>query len=296
VLADAADNVSSIVSYAAPQVTGESVPITVACTHVSGSPFPVGTTDVICTATDAIARTAQCVFRVTVRLVVKLKGTKIVAFGDSITAGEVSPPFQSSVRYLDPQNSYPSVLNQLLTDRYRTQTITVLNAGIPGERVLGTGEGRIERLVVEHRPDVLIVLEGVNGLSDAPDAFEEIAEGLRRGVRRAIQQKVPLVLVSTILPGVPGRPKAPNPDAVNALNEEIRHWVPTEGAILVDSYAVFNPMKDLLIGQDGLHPTVDGYRKLAEIFNDAIRTHFEAPVGGPAAPASAGWRSPRRTR
>jgi lysophospholipase L1-like esterase len=294
--ADAPLNTPTVVNYVAPQATGEATPIGVACTHVSGSPFPIGTTDVICTATDALGRAAQCVFKVTVSLVVKLKGTKIVAFGDSITAGEVSLPAQSSVRYLDPQNSYPSVLNQLLTSRYRTQTITVINAGDPGERVLEKGEGRIEQLVVEHRPDVLIVLEGVNGLSDTPGAFEGIAEGLRRGVRRAVQQKVPLVLVSTILPGVPGRPKAPNPEAVIALNAEIRSWAPAEGAVLVDSFAQFNPMKELLIGQDGLHPTLDGYRKLAEIFEQAIRATFEEPVPGSPAPASVGWRSPRRAR
>lgn len=295
IAADALNGTSAVVSYDPPKISGGSVPVTTACTIASGATLPPGTTDVTCTATDAIARTSQCVFRISVTAVPRLKGTRILAFGDSITAGEVSPPVQSSVHFLDVPNSYPSVLNGLLTARYKAQTITVLNEGISGERVLVTGEGRIEQLVVTHRPDVLIILEGVNGLNDTPDAPEEISEALRRGVRRAVAQGVPLVLVSTILPGVPGRPKAPKPDAVIDLNAGIRFWASRERAVLVDSYEQFNPMKEVLIGEDGLHPTIEGYRKLAEIFGAAIRTHFEetAPAG-PAGPS--GWRSGRLKR
>ncbi|MFL5346256.1 MAG: FG-GAP-like repeat-containing protein [Hyalangium sp.] len=38
---------------------------TVTCSHASGSTFPVGTTDVTCTATDALGNTASCGFTVT---------------------------------------------------------------------------------------------------------------------------------------------------------------------------------------------------------------------------------------
>jgi lysophospholipase L1-like esterase len=33
-----------------------------------------------------------------------------------------------------------------------------------------------------------------------------------------------------------------------------------------------------LIGEDGLHPTEQGYQKLAEIFFDAIKAKYEAPA------------------
>jgi lysophospholipase L1-like esterase len=165
----------------------------------------------------------------------------------------------------------------------------MINEGLPGEQVLGTGsssngEARIERLALQYRPDVLIILEGVNGLS-AGNA-EDIAEGLRRGVRRARRTGVPLILVSTILPGVPGRPKAPNPAAVEILNAEIRGWAGSEGAILVDMFAHVNPQKELLIGQDGLHPTVAGYTRMAEVFRDVIHSSFEVTAAtAPAGPA-----------
>ena len=52
-----------------------------------------------------------------------------------------------------------------------------------------------------------------------------------------------------------------------------------KGATLVDLNAQF-PID--LIGQDGLHPTADGYEKFAEIFQAAIAAKWEqAPAAGP---------------
>ncbi len=269
--------------------------MTATCTLASGSVFNEGKTDIICTATDAMTRTAQCAFSVTVSVVPRLRGSKIVAFGDSMTAGEVSEPFDANVRYLDVENSYPSVLGRLLAERYRGQELAVVNEGCPGERVVfpgapcgggESGEDRVETVVLRHRPDVLIVLEGVNGLITKADATA-IGEGLRRAVRRAVRDGVQLVLVSTILPGAAQGTKPPNPELVQALNDEIRSWVGREGAVLIDSYAAFQGNEMALIGKDGLHPNLDGYRKLADIFFTALVQHFEAPPpeSGPADPS-----------
>lgn len=274
-----ADGGGVAVTFPPPQAAGGSAPLTVSCATPSGGLFPLGSTPVVCTATDSGARTAQCTFRVTVTLSPLLKGTKILAFGDSITAGEVSPPSQPTIKYLDPLNSYPSVLQQSLRQRYTVQDIAVINEGKPGEQVLVpdsnglAGEGRIERLVLQYRPDVLIVLEGVNGLTQAK--AEDISEGLRRGVRRAVNHGVPLVLVSTILPGGAAGPKAPDPKAVDILNAEIRSWAGAERAVLVDMFAHIDPRKEQLIGQDGLHPTVAGYASMAVLMHDMIQKNFE---------------------
>jgi lysophospholipase L1-like esterase len=83
---------------------------------------------------------------------------------------------------------------------------------------------------------------------------------------------------------VPGRAKAANPEGVEAINDEIRSRIPSAGGIVVDSYAAFKPLAGALIGIDGLHPTVAGYHKLAEVWLDAIKTHFEQPPA--ATPAS----------
>jgi lysophospholipase L1-like esterase len=279
------------VPYPVPQAVGGTAPVAVSCTVPSGGAFPIGSTHVVCTATDSAARVAQCAFNVHVSVIPRLRGTKIVTFGDSITAGVVSPPAASRFIRIDLPDSYPSVMRKMLQDRYTSQEIVVINEGIPGEQVLGSGsssngEGRIEQLALQHKPDVLIVLEGVNGLG--VNNAEDISEGLRRGVRRARRAGVPLVIVSTILPGAPGRTKPPDPKAVELLNENIRSWVPREGAVLVDGFAAFDAEKSVLIGQDGLHPTVAGYMRLAEIFRDAIQANFEVPPTAPAPAAGAG--------
>ena len=78
---------------------------------------------------------------------------------------------------------------------------------------------------------------------------------------------------------VAGRITPPNPVVVVALNTESGWWAGAEGATLVDMYDVFEPMKDLLIGEDGLHPTVDGYRKMAETLFEVIRSRLEETPG-----------------
>jgi histidine ammonia-lyase len=95
------------------------------------------------------------------------------------------------------------VLTGLLTTRYRAQQIVVINEGESGERVVERGEDRMETVVLTHRPDALLVLEGVNGLNSATDV-DAISEALRRGVRRAIRDGVKKVFVSTLLPGAEG--------------------------------------------------------------------------------------------
>jgi len=296
----------AVVQYPLPQAGGGTVPVAVACTIPSGGEFPIGSTPVVCTATDSAARVAQCAFRVHVSAIPRLRGTKIVAFGDSITAGVASDPLPLARPLIDLEGSYPRTLRDLLAARYTAQSITVINEGIPGESVISaaptgqSGEDRLEDVVLRHRPDVLIVLEGVNGLSSS--TVDDISEGLRRGVRRAVRDGVPLVIVSTILPGLPEGTKPPDPKAVDALNHEIRWWAPREAARLADTHPIIAADPRRFIGRDGLHPTPDGFRRMAEHFFEVIKTHFEmpppAPVPGtnpdsappPAGTSSATWR------
>ena len=57
----------AVVNYPPPTVAGNCGPISVVCSPPSGSPFPIGTTIVNCTATDAQGNSATCTFPVRVR-------------------------------------------------------------------------------------------------------------------------------------------------------------------------------------------------------------------------------------
>jgi len=71
------------------------------------------------------------------------------------------------------------------------------------------------------------------------------------------------------------RGKAAAPGLVDKYNNELRQMAAKKGAILVDVNAQF-PVS--LIGQDSLHPTEEGYQKIAEIFLDAIKAKYEIPA------------------
>ena len=138
------------VAYGTPIATGSGV--TTTCAPPSGSAFPIGTTAVVCTATDVSQQTASCTFNVVVQRSPVISLTSYVAFGDSITWGEDGQPIVAcgstttatlealskihpAVQYPDAQQ-YPTVLRGRLASRYIAQAslIAVANKGNPGER------------------------------------------------------------------------------------------------------------------------------------------------------------------
>lgn len=281
----------STISYAAPIVTGGLAPVATACTIASGATFPPGTSDILCTATDAQQRTAQCVFHVNVNLTSRLAVTKFLAFGDSLTWGEVAQTAAQNLHVYDPLNSYPTFLQALLKDAYPAQAadIVVTNEGAQGLSAT-KDEDRFVGSVNAYRPEVVLLLEGTNDVNDGT-APEKIAQSLRADISRAKRMGVGTVFLATLPPEVtgPGRFRATHVDNIADANDEIKDAAQREGAILVDLYAAMYPQRELLIGDDGLHPTSAGYKFIANTFLAAIRANLQAsPASGTPAPPSAG--------
>ena len=124
------------VSLEPPQTSGGVAPVNATCSAQSGR-FGVGSTAVTCQATDARGQTASCNFTVAVRPPPRLRFVRFLAFGDSLTAGEVS--FGPGARVYLPNDSYPAALQRRLVARYRQQAPIVINEGIGGE---GAGRRR----------------------------------------------------------------------------------------------------------------------------------------------------------
>ena len=74
-------------AYPAPVVTGGRAPVSTQCAPASGTVFPLGTTTVTCTATDAAQQTRSCAFTVTLSPPPYLRFVRFLAFGDSLTWG-----------------------------------------------------------------------------------------------------------------------------------------------------------------------------------------------------------------
>ena len=146
-----------------PTATGGSVVLTTTCAPPSGASFPVGTTQVTCTAVDAMQHTGSCSFIVTVTAPPQTSVTRYVTFGDSITEGF---PHTIVPQLLDPapESSYPAVLLSLLRARYTAQTIAVLDEGIGGE-LLAAGMARLPGVLGADAPGALLLMEGANDIS-----------------------------------------------------------------------------------------------------------------------------------
>ena len=127
------------VTYGSTAISGGAPPVTESCTNANQSLFPIGTTTVTCTATDARQRASSCTFQVIVQPPPKLSVTRFVAFGDSMTVGEdgsaitVSRAGAGVGPYAQVSAPYPSLLRSALAARYTTQSVSVSNQGLRGE-------------------------------------------------------------------------------------------------------------------------------------------------------------------
>jgi lysophospholipase L1-like esterase len=268
------------VAYGAATSTGGVLPVTVACMPESGSLFPLGSTTVSCTATDAAQRTDSCTFGITVTAVPRISATRFVAFGDSITAGDLS--FGRMLLISHPQGAYPTSLKTLLERRYTAQSFVITNAGVGGEQVSSTsGQARFRSALLAARPEVVLLMEGVNDLNaHREDAINDVIAGLRGMVQEAEELGV-RVFLGTLLPQRPGGSRAFTVELIPEVNELIRDLAADEGADLVDLYEGFGGQAGTLIGDDGLHPNDAGYEKIAELFFAALRAKLEVPSTAP---------------
>ena len=202
-----------------------------------------------------------------------------MAFGDSFTAGEVTNPATSSSGSISklivvPTASYPAVLESRLRATYTEQavSISVANAGEPSERILD-GNQRFPSVYDSLRPDVVLIMEGVNGL---PLVGPDISTGVMRLMVQHAKAGNSRVFVGSMIPQVAGRPRGNTPvSELLAYNNTLQLMSQQEGVVFVDLYNQMLPEAATLIGSDGLHPTEAGYRRIAELFFAAIRADLE---------------------
>jgi lysophospholipase L1-like esterase len=213
-----------------------------------------------------------------------LKRTRFMAYGDSVTAGEITLPatgltlkgFPNSRLIQVPAASYPTVLKGLLTTRYTSQSaaITMFNEGLGAEKA----EFAFARFVAAYdanRPDVVLLMEGYNdvccgngevGLRVMDTGITSMAaEARHRGAR---------VFIATLAPATWGD-RFINEEQKDAANLRLREIAAREGAYLVDIFGALLPNLSANIGIDGMHPTEIGYRLVADAFFAAIQADLE---------------------
>ena len=255
------------VTFDPPTIVGGLAPVTVTCTPPSGSSFPVGQHAVTCEGTDQLGLTASCSLQVTVFR--RLEATRIMAFGDSLTAGVGAPGA-----------AYPAVLERLLRNRYVTQQITVTNEGMPGEAAV-SALARFEASLRLHNPHVVLIMQGTIDMdrdqgAAAAEAIRRMAINARNGGWDPI--------IATIPPAGPSRREA---DRVEPYNQRIRQLAAVNRVPLVDVHRIIRdgrcsdgpmgrpPGSFPCLGADDLHLTPEGYALVARGFFEELKAQYE---------------------
>jgi lysophospholipase L1-like esterase len=274
------------VTYTSPVVSGGTAPANLVCSVQSGASLPVGTTVVTCNFTDAAGRTATCGFNITLTLKFFSRYTRYWAFGDSLTEGKAA-----SFRTMDDfPGSYPDVLEGLLAARYTQQTFTMGKYGCGGQTAEHDAGRLRDLLSANPPPQVLLLLEGSNDLTQGDPEISFIVGTLGEDIDYAKSHGVLDVLLATLPPvraGSNGSKVAPYLDETNA---QIRALAAQRGAGLVDLFTAMTGQEATLVGNDGLHLTAAGYKKVAETFFDTIKGRLEVttPPAGSSSRFSTG--------
>jgi acyl-CoA thioesterase-1 len=193
------------------------------------------------------------------------KRVKIVCFGDSTTAG--TPAFLSPIEA--PPNGAGDEKSQYAYWMAKDHPgWNVLNKGVNGER---TDQilARFQRDVAGEKPKWVIVLAGVNDIFQGfPMEFAEhnLADIYDRSAKIGTTSVICSVLPYNIMS--PGQALA---------RRELNEWIKTEARArsvpFVDTAAAVAKKgePDKLAGTpDGLHPDVEGYRKMAQAISAVL--------------------------
>lgn len=144
----------------------------------------------------------------------------------------------------------------------------VLNRGVNGERSDEIAS-RFERDVLEVEPHAVVIIAGVNDVYQGREAAQVIERlGAMYGRARAAGIRV---VAGTIVPFNTATPEQ------NARMLSINDWVRGAGHPFADTRAAVaapgNP--DMLADSpDNLHPSLDGYRRMAEAIRPVLERLF----------------------
>lgn len=180
---------------------------------------------------------------------------KIVAFGDSLTAGFG----------LTEKESYPYLLQQKLNGE--GYDYEVVNAGVSGETSLG-GLERVDWVLEQENVKILILELGANDLlRRLPVA--KMKENLRKIIERAQAKKITVLLCGMLAP--PNAGAQYQRDFVNVFPDLASEYKVAFLPFILEGVAL-----DAKLNQaDGIHPNADGEKIMTETVYKALKPLLE---------------------
>ena len=191
----------------------------------------------------------------------------IVAMGDSTTAG--TPGWKSRIE-APPSGAGNEASQYAYWLMQAHPEWEVLNHGVDGERS-DQIRGRFERDVVDIAPQAVVIIAGVNDVyqgREAQHVIEQLVAMYERATRVGIR-----VVAGTIVPYNTATPEQ------NARMREINEWIrgfatDTRHIDFADTRAAVAHSSDadrLAESSDDLHPSPDGYRRMAAAILPALQ-------------------------
>jgi acyl-CoA thioesterase-1 len=199
------------------------------------------------------------------------KTVKIVALGDSLTAGLHS---QFVLAYPDESTPYTPHLQYLAQEYVKNAgldvRLNVVNRGVPGDLTPDMLE-RFERDVVEQKPNYVIIMGGANDIGwnlEVDQIFLNLKSAFDLAESHSIEP------VTCAVPSILGFDDLISPRI--SLNNMIREDAKRRNLAFVDLFTATADTKTKRLLQrysgDGLHLNTEGYQKLADIiFNEWLQ-------------------------
>ena len=198
----------------------------------------------------------------------RVSAVTIVALGDSTTAG--TPAYKSPIEA--PPNGSGDVESQYAYWLMQTHPDwQVLNRGVNGERS-DQIRARFARDAAQAKPAVVVIIAGVNDVYQGRSA--ESVERELEAMYSAAHAATIMVVGGSI---IPFNMASPDQNArMHAVNDWIRDYAARHdgGVVFCDTRAALAApgQPDRLVSSpDDLHPSPDGYKRMATALDPAIR-------------------------
>ncbi len=176
---------------------------------------------------------------------------RIVVLGDSLAAG----------LGLAQAEAFPAVLETLLRDK--GYDVGVVNAGVSGDTTAG-GLSRIDWVLQKPAEILVVELGGNDALRGQP--LDNTEKNLREIIRRGRTTGAKVILLGMDVPTNYG------PDYASAFADLYLRLAHEEDAILVPGFVRELGRDPNLLQPDGLHPTAEGQRRLAEMLRPYVES------------------------
>jgi len=199
-----------------------------------------------------------------------LEALRIVALGDSLTIGYLSPvtglewpPYQPYTRFLE------EMIRDSIAKTRKSVRLQVINKGLNGDLTEGM-LSRFGRDVLLLSPSHVIILGGTNDIGWGIPVTE-IYSNLEGMYDKAIHHGIRLIACA--VPSILGYDSLIPPRV--RLNKMIHNYCKAKGAKYVDLFSATADATTQRLSSkysnDGLHLSAEGYRKVAEtIFKEAF--------------------------